>query len=121
MQREEDYARDPKPTKVSRKAPDVHKQALATVKRMKLLISFSEQSTLLVRDSFYISPNHLSANISLLSPLLMGGLTCSCGRHEFSTGSGLMWLLFTHLLVDKKHATEPKTLFLGVLLSRNSD
>lgn len=50
----------------------------------------------------------------------MGGLTCSCGRHELGTSSGLILLFFTHLLVEKKHATEAKMLFLGgFLLSRN--
>lgn len=82
--RTEDYTRAPKLTKVSRKAPDVHKKSLAVVKRMKLLISFSEQSALLVCDNFYTTQNYLPAHISLLSLLLMGGLTCSCGRHEFS-------------------------------------
>lgn len=80
----EDYTLAPKLTKVSRKAPDVHKKSLAVVKRMKLLISFSEQSALLVCDNFYTTQNYLPAHISLLSLLLMGGLTCSCGRHEFS-------------------------------------
>jgi len=115
----EDYTLDPKPTEVSRKAPDVHRKALVAVKKMKFLISFSEQSALLGSDSFYTGQNYLSANRSLLSPLLMGGLTCSCGRRECSTRPDLMWLLFTHLLVDKQHATQAKMLFLVFLLSRN--
>lgn len=119
IRKEEDYTLHPKPTKVSRKAPDVHKKALAAAERMKLLISISEQSALLVGDSFYTSQNYLSANTSSPSPLLMGGLTCRCGRHEFSTSSDLMSLLFTHLLVEKKHVTEAKMLFLGFWLSRN--
>lgn len=82
--RKEDYTLAPKLTEVSRKAPDVHKKSLAVVKRMKLLISFSEQSALLVCDNFYTTQNYLPANMSLLSLLLMGGLPCSCGRHEFS-------------------------------------
>lgn len=83
------------------------------------MISFSEQSPLLVGDSFCTTQNYLWADISWLSPLLMEGLTCSCGRHEFSTRSDLMWLLFDHPPVDKKHATEAKRLFLGLFLCRN--
>lgn len=82
--RKEDYTLAPKLTEVSRKAPDVHKKSLAVVKRMKLLISFSEHSASLVCDNFYTTQIFLPANMSLLSLLLMGGLPCSCGRHEFS-------------------------------------
>lgn len=109
--RKEDYTPYPKPTKVRRKAPDVHRKALAMMKRMELLISFSEPSALLVSDNFYTSQNYLSVNVSLLSPLLMGGLTCVCGRHEFSTRFDLMWLLFIHFLLDKKQ--KAKMLGLG--------
>lgn len=80
---------------------------------MKLLISFSERTGFLVSDNFYTSQHYLSVNIPLLSPLLMGGLTCVCGRHQFSTRFYLMWLLFINLLVDKKHATKTKMLVLG--------
>lgn len=45
-------------------------------KRWNFLVSFSEQSTLLGSDRFYTTHSYLSVNVSLLSPLLMGGLTC---------------------------------------------
>lgn len=63
IRKEEDYALDPKPTKVSRKAPDVHKKALTVVKRAKLLISFSEKGALLAGDRFCTIQKYLSANI----------------------------------------------------------
>lgn len=87
------------------------KKVLTTVKKIKFLVSFSEQSTLLGSDRFYTTHSYLSVNVSLLSPLLMGGLTCL--RQEFSTRSDLLHLLFTHLRDDKKHEkAEAKLLFL---------
>lgn len=82
---------------------------------MKFLVSFSEQSALLGSDRFYTTHSYLSVNVSLLSPLLMGGLTSL--RQEFSTRSDLLRLLFTHLRDDREHETEAKLLFLGDFLS----
>lgn len=95
IRKEKDCTLAPKLAKASRKAsdvhekvPDVHKKALVAAKRIKLLISFvNEASCYSVTNQ-----NYLPVNISLLSPLLMGGLTAFVEVVEdVSSAPDLIW------------------------------